>query len=651
MRVWHITCMYQVFQCRGEGRYVVFLSNSEGYIWSMPGFNTARPTHGLVGSVFADDGMVKANFLRTISQFLDQDDGWVFHLEDSFIWYPHRLAVQVKVVPDSLEEGRWYAEMQIDLVENVEEYSEETLNLINQLNAQSAGWVVWANHELNSISISTRIPIRREEWWWVSFLSHVVPLATTVAESNADELSELSGGNLASRSHPHKGIRDACDSWLSSVRRGPREFTASLSLMITGLDLSLMQNALDQLMPDALVEIWEPFRVCVMDENELVFCMLREHWHSERGLGWQFSSIDSTLDTRKMIEGGVSQDELALAATRNMDLMLNDSWMPIMGGWVAAADFGLVRQWYLDAFLIEEICFHSQSTFGNVVALILNSFEIAYERNEVAQQVGSKGIDHNEYFAESMKNLNMKNGRLNWSNYSSVELDRNDKESLWLVPRHSLICSFGIFNPAGPTVSSLELGLNGKEWKLYFVIRHPIGAQVIEIASSRIDEAKIKIPQFIEDSIAEIGNGVLGSGPHWMDIRMSGFSDSIVRGLRRYAQLSTETDWSLECDRIISQEGDPWSEVPFAKSENGLEISGDPIDTWIELILNRDVIFGHRAFMRSAWEGAKFFSQGDFAGAQSTANAIIYAARERLLDDFYFRDSVGALIQDPFNER
>jgi len=62
------------------------------------------------------------------------------------------------------------------------------------------------------------------------------------------------------------------------------------------------------------------------------------------------------------------------------------------------------------------------------------------------------------------------------------------------------------------------------------------------------------------------------------------------------------------------------------------------------------VIFGHRAFMRSAWEGAKLFVEADFSKAQEVSNSIIFAARERLLDDFHFRNSVGALIQDPMAE-
>ena len=617
----------------------------------MPGFNTARPTHGLIGSVFADDGLIASNFLSSISQFLDQEDGWVLHSENSFSWYPHRLAVHVVVKADSFEKGRIYAEMQIDLVENVKEYSEETLKFMNQMNAQSAGWVVWANHELNLISLSTRIPIRREEWWWVSLLSHVIPLASTVAESNADELAELSGGNPAIRNHPDKGSREVSDSWLAGVRRGPREFTASLSLMITGLDLSSLQNALEQLMPDSSIGIWDPFKVCVMDANELTYCMLREHWQSERGLGWQFSSIDSDLDNRKMVEGGASLEELALAATRNMDLMLDDSWMPILGGWVAASDFGLVRQWFLDAFLIEVVCEGSKLTFGNVGALMLNSFETAYGRSKDVEQISDEDFNHNEYFERTMVNLNLKNGRLNRSSYFPGALDRNDKEQIWLAPRQSLVCSFGIFNPAGPTVSSLEFGFDGEKWSLYDVLRHPFGEQVVILGVAPLGNEHDFFSQLIEDVLAETDQGVLGSGPHWVDIRMEGFADSINRGIERFALSSQGRDLEDDCQLILNQQGDPWYGISGSEAlEHEYEI-GEPVETWIGLVKRPNVIFGHRAFMRSAWEGAKEYVQTtDPAKAQGLANSLIGVARDRILGDFQFRNSEGSLIQNPFSE-
>ena len=85
----------------------------------MPTFDTTRPTYGEIGSVFADEGSVTENFLKQISDRLDQGDGWVLHSEDAITWYPNQLGVQVCVRNDPSDVGLIYAEMQIEIVENV----------------------------------------------------------------------------------------------------------------------------------------------------------------------------------------------------------------------------------------------------------------------------------------------------------------------------------------------------------------------------------------------------------------------------------------------------------------------------------------------------------------------------------------------------
>ena len=71
------------------------------------------------------------------------------------------------------------------------------------------------------------------------------------------------------------------------------------------------------------------------------------------------------------------------------------------------------------------------------------------------------------------------------------------------------------------------------------------------------------------------------------------------------------------------------------------------IDLWVSLVTDPNVVFGYQAFIRSAWEGSKRFAHGDFDGAQATASAINYGVRERLIDDFEFRNRDGLLIQHP----
>jgi hypothetical protein len=157
--------------------------------------------------------------------------------------------------------------------------------------------------------------------------------------------------------------------------------------------------------------------------------------------------------------------------------------------------------------------------------------------------------------------------------------------------------------------------------------------------------------QLIEDVLAETDQGVFGSGPHWVDIRMEGFADSINRGIERFALSSQGRDLEDDCQLILNQQGDPWHGISGSEAlEHEYEI-GEPVETWIGLVKRPNVIFGHRAFMRSAWEGAKEYVQtNDPAKAQGLANSLIGVARDRILGDFQFRNSEGSLIQNPFSE-
>lgn len=77
-----------------------------------------------------------------------------------------------------------------------------------------------------------------------------------------------------------------------------------------------------------------------------------------------------------------------------------------------------------------------------------------------------------------------------------------------------------------------------------------------------------------------------------------------------------------------------------------LEID-DPVGLWVDLVTDPSVVFGYQAFMRSAWEGARLFAEGDTDGAQATANSVMARVRERLVDDFAFRENQGMVIKHP----
>lgn len=76
----------------------------------------------------------------------------------------------------------------------------------------------------------------------------------------------------------------------------------------------------------------------------------------------------------------------------------------------------------------------------------------------------------------------------------------------WTSPRQEIVCTMGIFNPMGPTVSSLELAWNVQENELvctlFYVLRHPHLPRIDELGTVSPKD----LPQLIEAYLAGDGD-------------------------------------------------------------------------------------------------------------------------------------------------
>lgn len=202
----------------------------------------------------------------------------------------------------------------------------------------------------------------------------------------------------------------------------------------------------------------------------------------------------------------------------------------------------------------------------------------------------------------------------------------------WTLPRQDIVCSWGIFNPMGPTVGSLEIAwsaaIDGLVCSLYHVLRHPHRPQIQLLGSVTVDA----LPEFIEECLGATGPELLGSGPEWVDI--FAFEEHVLAGLRAFAGSRTDEDWLSEAKRLTHFALYPWlrldgEEPPADAWPEGLPLA--PVDAWVEAITNPVVVLGHGMFLRSAWEGAKAYreSNWDPKVAQSVADRAMPTVHER----------------------
>jgi hypothetical protein len=205
-------------------------------------------------------------------------------------------------------------------------------------------------------------------------------------------------------------------------------------------------------------------------------------------------------------------------------------------------------------------------------------------------------------------------------------------EPAWLVPRHELICSMGIFNPSGPTVASLEASWkSGEDWSLYLVIRHTVTPRITLLAEGTGGH---ELDTAISEAFPQEVGETLGGGIEWL--ATNGRPDAVRRGLLALTRALDPNELAGRAASLLRDPDDPWLRLSAERDDPITEPDVDA-DSWIDAITHPVVIAGHQLFIRSAWEGALSFAQGDIGSAQARADSVTFRRRQRVLDDHAYR--------------
>jgi hypothetical protein len=316
----------------------------------------------------------------------------------------------------------------------------------------------------------------------------------------------------------------------------------------------------------------------------------------------------------------------------------------------------------------------AESTAGHVAALMMDigtRMDDCAKLEATAQPSRSGPLvmfEISEELASSeLKMVNLKVGPIGWPYLDqrvqhrvlggwrgSPDPSSEDNADCWLLPRHVIICSFGIFNPMGPTVNSLEAAFvkpfdGDPYWDLYWLLRHPLSPQLTHLGSASLDEG---LDALITASLAETdpNSSVFGSGPDWLDI--FSHDEAVLDGARRFAAGKPDTDWRLEAMALIVHSSDPWQRITSGVSGEEFDWPAEvePIDGWLHAVTKPDVIAGHQLFLRSAWEGATAYMDSrweDSEAAQAATDVMSKIAHARALADYEFRDREDPFVKHP----
>lgn len=192
------------------------------------------------------------------------------------------------------------------------------------------------------------------------------------------------------------------------------------------------------------------------------------------------------------------------------------------------------------------------------------------------------------------------------------------------------LATFGIFNPVGPSVGSIEVAINYRLGAALLLerLRHP-HAPTTRIHAVLDQNGFNSIERLLADLVARLEWSTFD----WWDTRTSlpGDVAAMRRGLRRFAEKFPASDMERLTLGLMEAVDDPWVRVahdfrPRIQTPKGV----DPIDFWIDAISDRTNIDTHIAFIRSSWEGATaWVAAGSSLDDETTTNAQVAADRVR----------------------
>jgi hypothetical protein len=450
--------------------------------------------------------------------------------------------------------------------------------------------------------------------------------------------------------HPNRGKRSSADGWIVGCRLGSREPTASLGIPVLGHELAQIDTAFEILCTDAnaqedslKVDFFEPFDLVVHDEDERPTVVLRQGWHPDIGWGAQMATIPGIF--------APDPDDLGplfgLAWSLNEHVAKGNDPPVVAGSWIVTQDLGLVHHAYIPGIQIEKALGEARGTAGNVLALIVQPVERISDAAELrglaaGDRFDVKSVGPTEVLA-GLSSLWLDNGPLDMSylaDHDSEDID--PEEELWMTPKHVPVCSFGIFNPYGPTVSSLEIGYEVDPagdlvMSLYFVLRHPSGPRIEYLGDAPTAE---DMAELIMSSLSKVEDGVLGVGPEWMNVFAERYREAVDQGLRSWASASgnADRDWGKEGTELLDCALNPWSRMwsEWARADPPPEAASDPIGYWIDALNDWTVVLGEQLYIRSAWQRAiATLEDPDSPGwAQSATDFFLERIDQRLAGSF-----------------
>lgn len=607
------------------------------------GPTTSRPASPLVAALESSDPA--GGFLGYMFDMMGPGE-WHVPTDSGFWWIPGELRHDIEV---GRAGSTYVCQSDLVLVRGVGNPL-FALAMCVVFNKQPFGGVMWFDDEEATIHLTSSVHLAPSDWFNAFIFANVVQRGVGLAELLAPRLAELVGGEVATVAHPVLGPRPAPDQLVDEAvtitlvpeaSTGLWWSTGEVERFLTAMKFFLRETGqAAEIEPDAYEEHWPSARsidfVCTIprDYGDATLTVA-EADHHEFGFG-----LEMLLTTSVLVDGNPeppaapNENHAALFLANLINRADVTEWRSRLAvtGW-STTHGQLALCVFIPAEVARMLQQMSGVSAGDVLAVLaLQTTERLGIVDEFAGEHDMAGVPW------SSSETRLWNGVAATAANTSVlgELSRvaeiaqglpvnrplvpqELEMDTWLIPHMLTVCSMGIFNPAGPTVGTLEVVVDYRSGLSLLVERrrHPFSPSIMlhaVIDRSGFDQLEV----FVEEAIAANDWSTFD----WFDIRFWSreMHEAVERGLRRWAT-TRDRDFGRLAAALLETRSDPWVRLdPSGFEPEPLE-TDDPVGMWIEALTDPINIDNHVAHLRSAWEGAREFGRSsDGASAQAASD-------------------------------
>lgn len=605
---------------------------------------------------------------------------WGHWIQDGFEWIPHRTLNRVFLVETHSGDGNSSIAIVSEFVlGEIRDglFGTTTANLINQM---SAGASCSYSPEDHLLRLTSSVELKPSEWWNVDLFVDNAQRLVAFAEYLNLRLSDEYRGTYepAAFAHPDRGLREVPDSLVSEWNQDLEEPEASIGIWFSDEEIRRFSGSMKlgelQLLGEDSTDIVEPGPnndEVSMDQMTFSYFIpeletgrdvARVVWspalHPELGLGFQRLISFRTFSEETRIDPPEYSAQGAVWANYlNSEHVRQPTGSSGLGSWVVWGD-QLHHVTFFRHMPMRRLCRSAMGRVGDVLAVLASPGEAVRIANQMIDLLGEAGqetrrddedwnwggIPENAFkwslWTDRVSAMTALLDSVSVNEVQDEPIEVDHESPLYGIRVDDILVSFGIFNPMGPSVGSIEVSIDyvNQRGVLLERLRHPLRPS-IRVHAVVDREGFMRIGELVGEVIAGLEWGSID----WCEIRIADDEqrNHVMSGLYEYSQrvFENETEARGTANALLHNIWNPWGRLEGDQSFPEVIHGDDAWLDWLFAVTHPANVNNHVAFLRSAWEGALGWMQGGDDMAGSASRRQVWA-----LDEIRTRTHVGGDI-------